>query len=133
MNVRQGAAGALGEIKDPSAVEPLIAALKDTDSRVRRVAAEALGEYQRPSRGRAPDRCPEGPGCADVQRRAAEALDEIKDARKAVASSKAGMPAIAVSTQPTATPANINRYHKEGRSGSATASAKSPRLSAGAG
>jgi HEAT repeat protein len=35
-------AEALGKIGDTRAVEPLIAALKDEDERVRRVAAEAL-------------------------------------------------------------------------------------------
>ena len=47
-NVRQRAAEALGEIKDPRAVEPLIAALKDADMYVRRLAAEALGKIKDP-------------------------------------------------------------------------------------
>ncbi len=41
-DVREAAAYALGELKDPRAVEPLISALKDKDSYVRREAAEAL-------------------------------------------------------------------------------------------
>jgi hypothetical protein len=38
----------LGDIKDPRAVEPLIAALKDTDSHVRFDAAWALGQIKDP-------------------------------------------------------------------------------------
>ena len=41
-SVRWEAAEALGKIKDPRAVEPLIAALKDEVSGVRESAAEAL-------------------------------------------------------------------------------------------
>jgi len=40
--VREGAAGALGEIGDERAVEPLIRALKDEYSGVRERVAEAL-------------------------------------------------------------------------------------------
>src|SRR5271157_1077577 len=43
-NVRINVARVLGKIKDPRAVEPLIAALKDTDGTVRSQAALALGE-----------------------------------------------------------------------------------------
>jgi len=46
--VRKNAAEALGKIKDPRAVEPLIEALKDKDFRVRWNAAEALGEIGDP-------------------------------------------------------------------------------------
>jgi len=46
--VRQAAAYALGEIKDPRAVEPLISALKDSDWRVRRGVAYALREIKDP-------------------------------------------------------------------------------------
>ena len=46
--VRWYTARALGEIKDPRAVEPLIAALKDTDKDVRQAAAEALGKIGDP-------------------------------------------------------------------------------------
>jgi len=42
-DVREAAADALGEIGDPRAVEPLIAALGDPDGDVREAAAEALG------------------------------------------------------------------------------------------
>jgi HEAT repeat protein len=38
----------LGEIKDPRVVEPLIAALKDTDANVRRRAFLALGDVKDP-------------------------------------------------------------------------------------
>ena len=46
--VGAAAACALGEIKDPRAVEPLIAALKDEDVNVRWPAARALGEIKDP-------------------------------------------------------------------------------------
>ncbi len=44
--VRRAAALALGKLKDPRAVEPLISALKDKDPEVRGAAVEALGELQ---------------------------------------------------------------------------------------
>jgi HEAT repeat protein len=47
-SVRASAAHALGEIKDPHAVEPLIAALKGMDPRVQQAAANALGEIKDP-------------------------------------------------------------------------------------
>src|SRR5450756_828303 len=47
--VRNAAAGALGQIGDARAVGPLIAALKDQDSNVRRAAAGALVEISAPS------------------------------------------------------------------------------------
>ena len=47
-SVRQAATMALGELKDPRAVEPLIAALKDSDKNVRWEAANALGEIKDP-------------------------------------------------------------------------------------
>jgi HEAT repeat protein len=43
-SIRQSAAVALGQISDPQAVGPLIAALRDEDFAVRRAAAEALGQ-----------------------------------------------------------------------------------------
>jgi HEAT repeat protein len=43
-NVRQDAAGALGALKDPQAVEPLIFALEDWDWDVRRAVVEALAQ-----------------------------------------------------------------------------------------
>ena len=46
--VRKNAAEALGKIKDPRAVEPLITALKDEYSEVRWHAAWSLGEIQDP-------------------------------------------------------------------------------------
>jgi hypothetical protein len=42
--VRQAAAGALGQIRDARAVEPLVTALKDQDDAVRQAAAAALGK-----------------------------------------------------------------------------------------
>lgn len=48
IQLRRQAAQALGEIKDPRAVEPLIAALKDEDSKVRMNTARALGEIKDP-------------------------------------------------------------------------------------
>ena len=47
-DAREAAADALGEIGDPKAVEPLIAALKDPDDDVREAAAEALGRIGDP-------------------------------------------------------------------------------------
>jgi HEAT repeat protein len=44
-SVRQGAAGALGEIKDPRAIEPLIAVLKDSEFGVRLYTVRALGNF----------------------------------------------------------------------------------------
>jgi len=46
--VRESAARALGFMKDPRAVEPLIAALKDEKWQVQRAAARALGELKDP-------------------------------------------------------------------------------------
>ena len=50
--VRKNAAEALGKIKDPRAVEPLIATLKDKDSEVRWHAAEALEKITKEHFGR---------------------------------------------------------------------------------
>jgi HEAT repeat protein len=47
--VRAGAAKALGELKGPGSVEPLVVALKDSDYRVQREAAKALGKLNDPS------------------------------------------------------------------------------------
>ncbi len=41
---REEAAEAMGEIRDPKAVDPLIGALKDRDHEVREEAAESLGK-----------------------------------------------------------------------------------------
>src|SRR2546426_1123866 len=46
--VREGAAKALGLLKDKRAVDPLIAALRDRDGSVRTIAAEALGRIGDP-------------------------------------------------------------------------------------
>jgi len=48
LGIREAAVYALGELKDPRAVEPLIEALKDKDSGVRRSVAEALGKLKDP-------------------------------------------------------------------------------------
>lgn len=45
---REEAAEALGEIRDPRAVDPLIAALNDRNPEVREEAAEALGKIGDP-------------------------------------------------------------------------------------
>jgi HEAT repeat protein len=45
-DVRGAAAKALGELKNDTAIEPLILALKDEDRWVRRDAAQALGEFR---------------------------------------------------------------------------------------
>jgi len=50
--VRKNAAEALGKIKDPKAVEPLITTLKDKDSEVRWHAAEALEKITKEHFGR---------------------------------------------------------------------------------
>ena len=50
--VRKNAAEALGKIKDPRAVEPLITTLKDKDSEVRWHAAEALEKITKEHFGR---------------------------------------------------------------------------------
>lgn len=47
--VRDRSAWALGEIEDPSAVQPLSRALRDADGRVRATAAWALGEIEDPA------------------------------------------------------------------------------------
>lgn len=48
-NVRDRAAWALGEIEDPTAVEPLLKALQDSEAGVRARAAWALGEIENPT------------------------------------------------------------------------------------
>ena len=58
--VRKNAAEALGKIKDPRAVEPLIATLKDKDSEVRSNAAWSLGENPGPQISGTPHCNPEG-------------------------------------------------------------------------
>ena len=103
LNVRSGAAKALGEIKDvraidpliavlgdednavealgkigAPAVEPLIAALRDEDWYVRENAAEALGETKD---ARAVKPLIEALKDLNIRSRAAEALGEIKDVR----------------------------------------------------
>jgi HEAT repeat protein len=78
--VRWYTARALGEIKDPRAVEPLIAALGDERSDVRQAAAEALGEIKDP---RAVEPLIAALKDAEwrVRAAAAYALGEIKDPR----------------------------------------------------
>jgi len=78
--VRAAAARALGGIKDPRAVEPLIAALKDEDSDVRKAAARALGEIKDP-RAVEPLIAALEDEELRVRAAAAEALGQIGDAR----------------------------------------------------
>ena len=79
-NSRWMAARALGEIKDPRAVEPLIIALKDGDYRVGEGAAEALGKIKDP-RAVAPLIDALKDGKWSVPEKAAVALGEIADPR----------------------------------------------------
>jgi HEAT repeat protein len=78
-DVRKSAAGALGAIKDPRAVEPLITALKDRAEDVRRSAVSALGAIGAPAVEplitalKDPDK--------DVRKSAANALGETGDSR----------------------------------------------------
>jgi len=78
--VRRSAAYALGELKDPRAVEPLIEALKDENRRVRAETAEALGKLKDP---RAVEPLIEALKDKDsvVRGIAAEALGKLKDPR----------------------------------------------------
>jgi HEAT repeat protein len=71
---------ALGEPKDSRAVEPLIAALKDTDSGVRRNAASALGG-RRDSRVVEPLIIALKDTDSGVRRNAASVLGQAKDPR----------------------------------------------------
>jgi hypothetical protein len=83
-NVRGKAAKALGNAKDPSAVEPLIGALNDTDWRVRWYAAEALGKIKDP-RAVQPLTAATKDRDSDVRQSAAEALDKITPPNRAEA------------------------------------------------
>jgi HEAT repeat protein len=78
--VRYDAARALGEIGDPRATEPLIAALKNTDVSVRYHAAQALGEIKDP-RALEPLIAALKDRDVPVRYHAARALGEIKDPR----------------------------------------------------
>jgi HEAT repeat protein len=78
--VRWRAADALGAIKDPRAVEPLVAALKDADRDVRLSAAAALGAIKDP-RAVAPLSVALKDPDDRVRYYAAEALGKIKDPR----------------------------------------------------
>ena len=78
--MRQAAAQALGLIKNPQAVEPLIATLQDPDGTVRQAAAEALGLIKNPQAVepliatlRDPD--------SSMREAAAKALGQIGDVR----------------------------------------------------
>ena len=79
-DVRKGAAAGLGELKDETAVDPLIEALKDEDKYVRKNAAEALGKI---GDRRAMEPLIEALGDKDwfVQEKAAAALGKIGDKR----------------------------------------------------
>ena len=54
--VRRAAADAMGEIRNPLSVEPLVTALGDADANVGAAAAAALGRNRRPPRREAIDR-----------------------------------------------------------------------------
>jgi hypothetical protein len=76
------AADALGEIGDPSAVEPLIGALEDDfDSEVRESAADALGMIGAPRAVEPLIGVLENDSDSDVRRLVADALGKIGDAR----------------------------------------------------
>jgi hypothetical protein len=76
LGTREAAVYALGELKDPRAVEPLIEALKDKDWSVRKRAVEALGKLKDP---RAVEPLIEAlkDEVWNVRRSAADALQEI--------------------------------------------------------
>jgi HEAT repeat protein len=82
--MRSAAAGALGIVGDPRAVEPLCTALKDGDATVREAAAQALGSIGdaravEPLIGAVKDRA------ANVRKAAANALGRIDDDRARLA------------------------------------------------
>ena len=79
-SIRRDAARALGELEDPRAVEPLIAALGDERSDVRQAAAEALGKIKDP-RAVEPLIAALGDERSDMRQAAAKALGAIGDAR----------------------------------------------------
>jgi len=79
-SVRWNAAAALGELKDPRAVEPLISALKDEYSMVRLKAVMALGELKDP-RAVEPFISALKDEDGGVRSAAARALGELKDPR----------------------------------------------------
>ena len=78
--VRANAAWTLGKLKDPRAIEPLIAALKDSDWNVRWSAARALGELKDP-RAVEPLIAALKDSDDSVRGFAAYALSELKDPR----------------------------------------------------
>ena len=78
--VRQAAAYALGEIKDPRAVKPLISALNDSHWSVRQAAAEALGKIKDPRAVELLISALKDVN-SDVRIAAAKVLGEIKDPR----------------------------------------------------
>jgi len=78
-SVRQAAAGALGQMRDPRAVQPLIAALKDSDRHVPETAAEALVKIGTPAVE--PLIVALKDSDSNVRRLAAGALGQIGDAR----------------------------------------------------
>jgi hypothetical protein len=78
-SVRMLAAGALGQMRDPRAVQPLIAALKDSDRHVPETAAEALVKIGTPAVE--PLIVALKDSDSNVRRLAAGALGQIGDAR----------------------------------------------------
>jgi len=79
--VRQAAAMALGEIKDASAVEPLIIALKDEHGHVRELSARALGQIGDARAVEPLIAVLSGQDYEYVREAAAEALGKIGDTR----------------------------------------------------
>lgn len=74
---REEAAEALGEIRDPRAVEPLIGALKDRDHEVRAEAADALARIGDP-RAVEPLNALLGDPRPEVRRAAEKALSRLR-------------------------------------------------------
>ena len=78
--LRKLATNALGGLKDPRVLEPLLAALGDADAGVREAAASALGELEDP-RAVEPLLAVLGDADAGVRAQAAKVLGRLKDPR----------------------------------------------------
>lgn len=74
---REEAAEALGDIRDPKSVDPLIGALKDRDHEVREEAAEALAKIG-DKRAAEPLNALLGDPSPDVRRAAEKALERLR-------------------------------------------------------
>jgi HEAT repeat protein len=77
-DVREGAVWALGELKDPRALEPLLAALRDEVSGVRFHAATALGKIKSQSAVEPLRRIAENDTDSDVREAATQAMEKIQ-------------------------------------------------------